>query len=206
MQGWQVLSANRPDVTLDYSNAALGESLKATWKSLYNLCRRADQRADQSKLTFLLSSLVYRHPDQIQLYRSLLAFATNENFRRPRYALTESGDLDFSYGETPTRERLAPLVSAIIKPFPESPEYQVVVDLGSTPELRRKQYAQYISHRQEEFDDCVADLMQLLHCDHIPSSSFDSFELVSGDPFEIDRLFRSCYENKYVVRVSTDDY
>jgi hypothetical protein len=82
MQGWQVLSANRPDVTLDYSNAVLDTSLKATWRSLYNLCRHADQSADQSKLTFLLSSLVYRHPDQTQLYRSLLAFATNHDFQK----------------------------------------------------------------------------------------------------------------------------
>ena len=206
MQGWQVLSANRPHTTLDYSNSVLGVSLKATWKSLYNLCRHADQRADQSKLTFLLSSLVYRHPDQIQLYRSLLAFATNQTFRRRRYDLPESGDLDFSYGETPTREKVVPLVSAMIMPFPESPEYQVVRDLESTPELRREQYSQYTSHRQEEIDDCVTDLMQSLDCDHIPSSTFDSFELISGDPFKIDKLFKSCYENRYVVRVSTNDY
>ena len=85
MQGWRVLSGNRPDMTLDYSNAALSTSLKATWKSLYNLCRHSNQSADQSRLTFLLSSLVYRHPDQTQLYRSLLAFATNQTFRKRRH-------------------------------------------------------------------------------------------------------------------------
>ena len=203
MQGWRVLSGNRPDMTLDYSNATLGASLNATWKSLYNLCRHADQNADQSKLTFLLSSLVYRHPDQTQLYRSLLAFATNQTFRKRRHDPPKSGELDFSDGEMPTRDKLEPLVSAMITPFAESPAYQVV---ESTPELEQEQYAQYISQRQEEFDDCVADLLQLLPCDHVPSSTFDSFELISGDLERIDKLFKSCYENKYVVIVSTNDY
>ena len=205
MQEWKVLLANR-EVTLENSNTALDTSLKATWRSLYNLCRHADQSADQSKLTFLLSSLVYCHPDQTHLYRSLLAFATNRAFSKPRYDLPESGDLDFSYGETPTREKLVSLVSAMIKPFPESPEYQVYLELGCTPELEREQYAHYISHRQEELDDCVADLMQLLYCGHILGSTFDSFELISGDPFEIDKLFKNCHENRYAVRVSTYDY
>ena len=206
MQGWQVLSKHNPDVTLHYSSAALDASLKATWRSLYNLCRRADQSADESKLTFLLSSLVYRHPDQTQLYHSLLAFATNRAFSKPRHSPPESGDLDFSYGETPTREKLDPLVSAMIKPFPESPEYQVYVELGCTPKLEREQYAQYVSHRQEELDDCVADLMQPFSCGHIPGSTFDSFELISGDPFEIDKLLNNCHENRFVVRVSTHSY
>jgi len=205
MQEWRVLSANRPDVNLDYSNATLDTSLKAIWRSLYNLCRDADQVADQSKLTFLLSSLVYRHPDQTQLYRSLLAFATNQAFRRARHCLPKSGDLDFSDEEMPTREKLVDLVSNMTKPFPESSEYQVLVDLGWTCERERTQNAQYISHRQEEIEDCVADLIQLWPCDHIPGSIFDSFELISGDLFEdINKLFKSCYENKYVVCVSND--
>jgi len=195
IQGWKVLSANSPDVTLDYSSAAL--DIKTTWRSLYNLCRHADQRADQSKLTFLLSSLVYRDPDQTQLYRALLAFATNRAFSRRRHDPPESGDLTFSYGETPTREKLMPLVSAMIKPFPESPE---------SPELKREQHAQYISDRDEELDDCVADLIQLSYCGHIPDGMFDNFELINGDPIEIDNLLKHCYDNRYAMRLSTHNH
>ena len=204
MQGWQVLSAICPEINLDYSSAALDTSLKATWRSLYDLCRRADRSADQSKLTFLLSSLVYRHPDQTQLYRALLAFATNQAFRGLRHDPPESGDLNFDYGETPTRDNLVPLVSALIAPFHESPEYQVF--LGGTPELKRKQYAQYTSHRRKELDDCVVDLTQLTYCGHIPGRIFDSFELISGDTSEIEKLFNNCDDNRYVVCVSTHKY
>jgi hypothetical protein len=209
MQGWKVLSTNRPDVTLDYSSAALDTSLKTTWSSLFNLCRHADQSADQSKLTFLLSSLVYRHPDQTQLYCSLLAFATNQAFGKPRHDPPESGDLDFSYGEAPTRRQLVPLVSAMIEPFLESPEHQVLNELGWTLELERKQHAQYTSHCRQELDDCVADLIQLSYCGHIPGRIFESFELISGDPLKIDKideLLSNCYDNRYVVRVSTYIY
>jgi len=206
MQGWQVLSANCPEINLDYSSAALDTSLKATWRSLYDLCRRADRSADQSKLTFLLSSLMYRHPDQTQLYRALLAFATNQAFRGLQHDPPESGDLNISDGETPRRDKLVSLVSELITPFLESPEYEAVIDSGYLPELEPKQRAKYASHRRKELGDCVAGLTKLEYCGHIPGRIFDSFELISGDLSEIEKLFNSCYDNRYVMCIDTHSY
>jgi inorganic triphosphatase YgiF len=73
-----------------YCSAWVDESLESTWRSLYELCRHAS-KDDRNRLAFVLATLAYHNPNQRQLCRTLLAFATNHIFKLPNTTLPTAG-------------------------------------------------------------------------------------------------------------------
>jgi hypothetical protein len=130
IRGWGAVSAREPGLSLNYSSTWVSQALHSTWRSLYELCRHAS-KDDQERLAFVLATIAYHHPNQRQICRTLLAFATNDIFKARQHDSPNSGNLDFSYGEIPTEPRIRSLVSGSKIPFKGS---------WYTPEVVRDKY------------------------------------------------------------------
>jgi hypothetical protein len=196
IKAWGQIKKWQPALSLRYCNVWVNESLESTWRSLYELCRRAS-KIDQNRLAFVLATLAYHRPGQRQLCAALLAFATNPIFEDPRHDSPDSEDLDFNYGETPTDNQLRSLITANTVPFEGSDEYEELLRVGWTKVREQAMRSRYLSRMQEEIDDCVAAMMQLHEYDHVPPSSLARFSLLRKSHFEkkLNTLFEHCYQN-----------
>jgi hypothetical protein len=196
IKAWGKIKKRQPALSLRYCSVWVDESFGSTWRSLYELCRRAS-KTDRTRLAFVLATLAYHHPDQRQLCATLLAFATNPIFELPRHNIPDSEDLDFSYGEAPTNNHLRPLLKANTTPFKDSDEHAELFRAGWTKVREQAMQSRHSSRVQEEIDDCVAAMMQLHGHDHVPPSLVARFSLLrkSNLEKELNALFERCYQN-----------
>jgi hypothetical protein len=194
---WGQLSARQPQLSLNYCSLWVEESLESTWRSLYELCRRASSD-DRNRLAFVLGTLVYHSPNQRQLCATLLAFATNPVFEHPQYDSPPSGDLNFSHGETPTENRIKLLITANTIPFKDSGEHAELLCAEWTQEREQEIRSQYEHHLQEEIDGCVADMLRLCQQDCVHPSALTRFSLLRNSNLqrELNTLFEKCYQNR----------
>jgi hypothetical protein len=196
IEGWCGVEARQAKLTLDYSGVWVEASLRTVWRSLYDLCRVARKETDQSKLTFLLGTLAYLHPNERHIHSTLLAFATSPQITQ--LASPDSGDLDFSYGEAPTESKLRSFVTSNAFQFEQSSEYAKLDRVEWTAELDTSFRSQYASRRQQQINECVAVLFQLRYQDHVspsPTFSFNLIEVASLLSRVNDTLIH-CYQNR----------
>jgi len=192
---WGEISARQPNLSLNYCDAWVEESLDSTWRSLYELCRHAF-KGDRDRLAFVLSTLAYHNPNQRQLCATLLAFATHPIFKEPQYNSPNTGSLDFSSGEIPTESQLKSLITANTVPFEDSKEYAELIQMGWTMEQTMR--SQYGSRLQQEINKCMAEIIMLREQDHINPSALAHFTLLEKDNLqeELSTLFEHCYRNR----------
>jgi len=197
LKKWGKISALQPKLSLDYCSGWIEEPLRSTWRSLYELCRHAS-RDDRTRLAFVLATLAYHNPNQRQLYATLLSFATNRIFGHPQHESPNSGNLDFSYGETPTSSQLKSLITANTVPFKDSEEYTELLRAGWTSVREQEMRSMYGSRRQQDIDDCVAAMIQLREQDHIIPSVLAHFSLLRKSSLlkGLNTLFKHCYQNR----------
>ena len=183
---WGRVGAYEPELTLDYCTAWVEYPLSSVWRSLYHLCRTAEKETDQSKLTFLLGTFAYLHPDEHSFHTTFLAFATHPQFAR--LAPPNSGNLDFSHGDAPTESLLRSFVTSNTVPFNESSEHAELDRLERTPQrdnTLRSRYAsrrhfrsQYASRQEQQINECVLMLFQLRHRDQVSHMELSHFDLL----------------------------
>ncbi|KAI6009773.1 hypothetical protein BKA83DRAFT_4632007 [Pisolithus microcarpus] len=104
---------------LRYSREWLSPDLRAVWLSLYDGCRRSDERQHRFQLIFSLPAMAYASPQLEDVVNTLLAFATMPQFEHenpPDYP-----DYNLSDGYAPSRHALDRLVSQRTKPYQDSP-------------------------------------------------------------------------------------
>jgi hypothetical protein len=197
IKAWGKIKEWQPALSLRYCSVWVDESLESTWRSLYELCRHASKN-DQHRLAFVLATLAYHHPDQRQLYAALLAFATNPIFGNSQHDTPESEALNFSYGDTPTDNQLRSLITANTVSFEDSYEHTELHRAGWTKVREQTMRSRYLSHIQEEIDDCAAAMMQLHEHDHVPPSSLARFSLLRKSHLEkkLNTLFEHCHQNR----------
>ena len=196
VEGWGEVEARRADLTLDYSLVWVESSLRTVWRSLYDLCRVAKKERDQSKLTFLLGTFAYRHPNERHIHSTLLAFATSSQF--DQLASPDSRDLDFSYGNAPTESTLRSFVASNAFQFEQSSEYDELDRLVEwTPKLDTSLRVNYASRRRQQIDDCVAVLFQSRYQNHVSPSPFD-FDLINETSLmnEVNNTLMHCHQNR----------
>jgi len=193
---WDRVEACKPELTLDYCTAWVEASLFRVWRSLYNLCRTAKKETDQSKLTFLLGTFAYLHPNAHHLHTTFLAFATCTQFAR--LAPPDSGELDFSYKDAPTESQLRLLVASNTVQFTESSEYGMLNSLGWTTQRDKTFRSQYISRLQQQIGECVSRLVQLRYQDHVSPSDLPSPDLIKKGNLlsQLNDTLKRYYENK----------
>jgi len=194
---WGHISTRQPQLSLNYGSALVGEPLDSTWRSLYELCRRAS-KDDQNKLAFVLATIAYHTPNQRQLCTTLLAFATHSVFKHSLHDSPNSGGLDFSYGETPTDIQLKLLITANVVPFEESEEYEELLRTGRKRVREQAMRSQYDSHLQRDIDECSADMIWLREQDYIPPSALARFSLLRKSTLQeqLSALFKHCSQNR----------
>ena len=194
---WGQILARHPHSCLNYCSPWADESLVSTWRSLYELCRHADED-DQNRLAFVLTTVAYHNPNQRQLCTTLLAFATRHTFRNPRYDSPDSGSLDFSYGEIPTESQLKSLITANTVAFKDSEEYAELLRTGWTKKREKVTQSWYQSRLREEVDTCMAEIIRLREKVRIAPSALAHFSLLrtSNLQRELNTLFKHCYQNR----------
>jgi len=194
---WGKIPALLPNLSLGYCSGWMKASLKSIWISLYELCRHAS-RDDRTRLAFVLATLAYRNPNERQVCTTLLAFATHQIFEHPRHDSPNSGGLDFSYGETPTKNQLKSLITANVVSFEDSGEYAELPCTDLTIVSEQKKRSQYGSRLRQDIDNCVADMIQLREGDHITPSALSRFSLLRKSSLlkEFNTLFKHCYQNR----------
>jgi hypothetical protein len=196
VQRWGGVDARQAKLALDDSGLWVDAPLRTVWRSLYDLCRAANKESDQSKLTFLLGTLAYRHPKERQLHSTLLAFATHPIF--DQLAPPDSGVLDFSYGDAPTESQLRSFIDSNTIRFQESSEWAELDCLEWTPERDNAFRLRYGSRRQQQINECVTTLFQLRHDDHISPSDLFRFDLLERERLlsQVNDRLRHCYANR----------
>ena len=194
---WGRISAHQPNLSLSYCSAWVNESLKSTWRSLYEVCRHTS-KSDRDRLAFVLSTLAYHNPNQCQLYATLLAFATHRIFKQPLHDPPDSGSLDFSYGDIPTEMQLKSLITANTVPFENSTEYQELLRAGWTKEREKTMRTRYGSRVQQEINKCMTEIIWFREQDHIAPSALTRFYLLKKDSLqsELNTLFKNCHQNR----------
>jgi len=194
VKGWNGVEARQAMLTLDYSGVWVESSLRTVWRSLYDLCRAAKKETDQSKLTFLLGTLAYRHPDEFHIHSTLLAFATSPQFAQ--LAAPNSGDLNFNYGEAPTESKLRSFVASVR--FEQSSEYAELDRLGWTPQRDNMFRSRYTSRQQQQINECVTALFQLRYQDHVSPSVLSSFDLLEKECLlsQLNDTLIHCHQNR----------
>jgi len=197
---WGQIPAYQPDLSLDYSSTWVDESLESTWQSLYRLCRHASKDIDRSKLAFVLATLAYHNPEQLQLCTTLLAFATNPIFSQPQYDSPDGENLDFDYGEIPAESRLRSLVIANIVSFEDSPEHAELLRAGWT-QMREQYEYQYESSLQQEIDSCVEIMVQQREESSVSPFALANFDRLDQSKLlgQLNALFEKCYQNRCVT-------
>ena len=193
---WGHINANNPDLTLDYCIPWFGSPLSSVWRSLYDLCRAAKKGTHQTKLTFLLGTFAYRHPDEHHLHTTFLAFATRPQFAQ--LAPPDSGDLDFSYGEVPTESQLRSLVTSNTVRFEESSESTELDRLEWTPQRDNTFRSRYASRQQEQINRCVSALLALRYQNHISPSVLFGLDLLEKGNLQsqLNNVLKHCHENR----------
>ena len=196
VKGWGKVQARQARFTFDYSDEWVGASLLKVWRSSYDLCRAAKKERDQSKLTFLLATLTYLHPDERQLHATLLAFATRPQFAQ--LAPPDSGDLDFSYGDAPTESNLRSFISSNTVRFEESSESAELDRLEWTPQRDNTFRSRYASRQQQQINECVATLFQLRYQDRVSPSTLFDFNLLKKESFlrQVNNTLGHCHQNR----------
>jgi len=192
IKGWGGVEAQQ--ATLDYSSVWVEASLRTVWRSLYNLCCAAQKETDGSKLTFLLGTLAYRHPNERHLHSTLLAFATNPQFAQKDY----SGDLIFSYGDAPTEHTLRSFVTSDTVHFDRSSESAELDRLVWTPEHDRSFRSRYASRLQQQINECVARLFTSRYQGSVPPSDLSTFDLLKQESLlrQLNVTLGHCYRNR----------
>lgn len=201
IQEWGQISACQPNRSLDYCSVWVDNSLESTWRSLYDICRRASEEDDRNQLAFVLGTLVYHHPEQRELCVTLLAFATNTIFDQPIHDAPDSEDLDFSYGETPSESRLISLVTANTVVFEDSPEQAKLLQVGGNQVHAQAIRSQYESRLQQDIDSCVGHMVQQQEQSQVPPSVLANFDLFNKSKLlaELNALFEKCSQNRCVI-------
>ena len=196
IKGWGKVQARQANLTFDYSDIWVQTSLLTVWRSLYDLCCAAKKELDQSKLTFLLATLTYLHPDERQLHTTLLAFATHPQFAQ--LAPPNSGDLDFSYGDAPTESTLRSFISSNTVGFEQSSESTELDRLEWTSQRDDTFRSRYRSRQQQQINDCVAKLLHLRYQDHISPSVLFGFDLLEEGSLliQLNKTLGHCYQNR----------
>jgi len=195
VKGWDGVEARQASLTLDYSGVWVGSSLRAVWRSLYDLCRAAKKETDQSKLTFLLGTLAYRHPSECHIVSALLAFATSPRLFA-QLAAPNSGDLDFSYGEAPTESKLRSFVESVR--FEQSSEYAELNRLEWTSNRHDMFRSRYTSRQQQQINECVTALFQLRYQDHVSPFVLSRFDLLKKEDLlsQLNDTLIHCHQNR----------
>ena len=193
---WGHVTANKPELTLDYCTAWFEYPLSSVWRSLYDLCRTAKKGTHQAKLTFLLGTFAYRHPDEHHLHTTFLAFAI-----RPRFAQLappDSGDLDFSYGEVPTESQLRSLVTSNTVRFEESSESNELDRLEWTSQRDSTFRSRFVSRQQQQINECVSKLLPLRYQNHISPSVLFGFDLLEKGKLtsQLNNVLNHCHQNR----------
>jgi hypothetical protein len=185
IRGWEGVSARQPRLSLNYSSTWVSPSLHSTWRSLYELCRHAS-KGDQERLAFVLATIAYHHPNQRQICRTLLAFATNDIFKARHHDSPNSGNLHFSYGEIPTESDIRSLVRGNTIPFKDSYD---------TPYVVRHAYYERV---RQEVNSCVNMMMRLREQDHVSFTALLHFSLLKKTSLhsQLNNLFKNCYQNR----------
>ena len=193
---WDRVGAYEPGLTLNYSMAWVESSLCSVWRSLYNLCRSAKKETDRSKLTFLLGTLAYRHPNERHIHSTLLAFAANPQFAQ--LAAPNSGHLDFGYGEAPTESRLRSFVTSSTVQFEQSSEYAELDRLEWTPQHDNTFRSRYASRQQHQINKCVATLFQLRDQGHVSPSVLPDLDLLKKECLlsKLNDTLIHCHQNR----------
>ena len=193
---WGRVEACKPGLTLDYCTAWVEYPLSRVWRSLYNLCRTAKKETDQSKLTFLLGTFAYLHPDEHHLHTTFLAFATRPQFAR--LAPPDSGDLDFTYGDVPTESQLRSFVTSNTVQFEESSEHDSLNRLEWTSERDNTFKLLYASRRQQQINECVSRLFPLRYQDRVSPSVLFSLDLLKQGSLlnQLNNTLKHCYQNR----------
>jgi hypothetical protein len=196
IKSWGGVKACRPELTLDFCTVWVEAFLREVWRSLYDLCRTAERETDQSKLTFLLGTLAYQHPNEHHLHVTLLAFAVCRQFAQ--LASPGRGELVFSYGDAPTEYTLQSLITSNAVRFKRPSEYDAMDSEQWTHELERVLQSQYKSRLEQQTKDCAAVLFSLRHQDHVPSQVLSQFNLLDKENLlsKLNDTFKHCYQNR----------
>ena len=197
IESWGQVLARQPKLSLNYCSTWVDQPLVSTWRSLYELCRHASWGV-QNRLAFVLATIAYHNPNQVQLCTTLVAFATHHMFRNPQYDSPNSGSLDFSHGETPTESQLKALIKANTVSFSDSEEYAELLRAGWAREEGEVIQTRFRSRLQQEIDTCLAEIMCLREQDHLDPSALARFSLLKQSNLqqELNILFEHCYQNR----------
>jgi len=192
---WGRVDAYNPELTLDYGTAWVEYSLFQVWRSLYDLCRTAKKETDQSKLTFLLGTYAYLHPDEHHLHTTFLAFATRPQFAR--LAPPDSWDLDFGYKDALNESQFRSFVTSNTVQFEKSSEYDELKTLEWTQQRENTFRSRYESRLQQQIDECVSKLVQLRCQDHVSPSVLPSPDLIKKEGLsQLNNTLKHCYQNR----------
>ena len=193
---WGHVEAYNRELTLNYSTVWVEASLPQVWRSLYDLCRTAKKETDQSKITFLLGTLAYLHPDEHHLHTTLLAFATRPQFAQ--LAPPDSGGLAFSYGDAPTESQLRSFVASNTVQFEGSSEYDDLNGVEWTIQRENTFRSRYESRKQQQINECVSRLVQLRYQEYVSPSDLPSPNLIKKENLlsQLNITLKHCYQNR----------
>jgi hypothetical protein len=156
-------------LSLSYSRYWLSRDLAMAWIPLYNLCRRSSREKDCFGLGFSLTALAYAKPDYQTLLPTILAFATNPQFRKlspPSSSLDNLND-----GFVPQRERLMEIICDSAITFEQSPDVDLPA-LGSedAATLGRRRYSSFVARRDSQALEFLERLLDQWPCEELSSS------------------------------------
>ena len=196
VKGWGSAKTGIPELTLDYCIAWFEYSLSEVWRSLYDLCRTAKKETDQSKLTFLLGTYAYLHPEENHLHTTFLAFATCPQFAR--LAPPDSRNLDFSYGDALNESQFRSFVTSNTVQFEQSSEYDELKTLEWTPQKENTFRSRYESRRQQQIGECVSRLVQLRYQGHLSLFDLPNPDLINKRRLlsQLNDALKRCYQNR----------
>ena len=128
------------------------------WGSLVNLCRASDSK-DMYRLMFLFATVSFRDDVEMDVVRTLIAFAVLEGLKAldpPKW----QSYLHFRPNHIPSVEYLVQLIKHCCVPYPGDERSMFQSSLGS--KLRKKLEAAERAHRQQTESDCNALAQSLL--------------------------------------------
>jgi len=193
VKGWRGVETRQ--ATLDYSGGWVEASLCTVWRSLYKLCRAANRGTDGSKLTFLLGTLAYRHPNERHLHSTLLAFATNPQFAQ--MDSPNSGDLIFSYGDAPTEDTLRSFVTSNTVPFERSSE-SAELDPSEWTQEHDNSVSRYEFRLEQQINEFVSVLLESCHQDSVSPFDLFTFNLLEQKSLlrQLNETLGHCCQNR----------
>ncbi|EGO28636.1 hypothetical protein SERLADRAFT_413465 [Serpula lacrymans var. lacrymans S7.9] len=198
-QQWKHVSGPQTLATPRYDSDWFEIKLSETWISLYDLFRRSTRQEVQYQLLFSLSAMVYGSPSTRNYIDTLLAFATNPDFKTIRPPLYSSYDL--RDGFKPQQEVLLKLVTSCAHPFERSPEVDLEALEGeSKTSLKFRRHRIYEEQKISHVRKAVEDLISQWPCDKPTCPSFISTTRFNSPTLmqKVKLLFLSCYKNKYL--------